>query len=105
MIPRSKRLPPPIVPTITSPELTPTLTRQRSPKCASTDATMAPRGGDAAVGVVRQRLGRTEHAEHPVAEEGLHAPAVLLQHRDDDAEELVQQRHRLARGGAVGEAA
>ena len=61
------------------------------------------RGGDAAVGVVGQRLGRAEHAEHPVAEELLHAPAVLLEHRHRDPEELVQQRHRLARRDAVGE--
>ena len=103
MTPRSKRLPPPIVPTMTSPELTPTLTRQRSPKCASTAATIAPRGVDAAVGVVGQRLGRAEHGQHPVAEELVHAAAVLLDHRHGDAEELVQQRHRLARGDAVGE--
>ena len=61
------------------------------------------RGGDAAVGVVGQRLGRAEDAEHAVAEELLHAPAVLLEHRHGDPEELVQQRDRLARGHPVGE--
>ena len=62
------------------------------------------RGGDAAVGVVGQRLGRAEHAEHAVAEELCSRAAVRLEHGHDDAEELVQQRHRLARRRAVGEA-
>ena len=65
---------------------------------------IARRGVDRAVGVVGQRLGRAEDAEQPVAEELVRAAAVRLEHGHDDAEELVQQRDRLARRGLVGEA-
>ena len=62
------------------------------------------RGGHTAIGVVGQRNRGSEHAEHPVAEELVRVAAVGLEDRDDDPEELVQQRDGLACRRRVGEA-
>ena len=98
MIPSSKRLPPPIVAHDHQPRVDADADAATVAEVRLDGRDDRARRRDAAIGVVGQRLGRAEHAEHAVAEEVPHAPAVLLEHRDDDPEELVQQRDRLARG-------
>ena len=94
--------PPPTVPASTRPVLTPMPIRSSPPKASATLAVHVACGGQRAVGVVGVVLGHAEDAEQAVADELVRVPAVRLQHRHDDLEELVQARDRLARGDAVG---
>lgn len=62
--------------------------RSRRCKCAACRINNLPRSA--------------EHGQGGVALELVHPPAVLVDHSDDDAEELVQQSHDLLRGALDG---
>src|SRR3954467_4614441 len=110
---KSRRPPPPIVPTTTRPEFTPTPTCRRPLRpsrtswaiswAAAEELGVLGGGGDGAGGVIGGALGSAEHGQQPVADELVRMAAVTQDHGDDGVIEVVEARDDLVGGGALGE--
>ena len=100
---KSRRLPPPIVPTTTRPELTPSPDPEVAAEALAYESGDVACGSERPSGVIAVALRCAEDGQEPVADELVRVAAVSFDHRDHHLVELIEACDDSLRSGMLGE--